>query len=148
MASVHSRNLEIYNATNFVSSLSNSLTSNLYFTFGRTIPWSTDTIPLVTSSDIQDWYNVIQSLGALKVPSQVTIQKLNIPVFLAGLNDGSLTSDDVKTSIISDNFTQSVVYPVVRQYLGCFGRFPDASDRKSTRLNSSHIPLSRMPSSA
>ena len=25
---------------------------------------------------------------------------------------------------------------------------PDASDRKSTRLNSSHIPLSRMPSSA
>ena len=27
-------------------------------------------------------------------------------------------------------------------------RLPVASDRKSTRLNSSHIPLSRMPSSA
>ena len=29
-----------------------------------------------------------------------------------------------------------------------FERFPCDSDRKSTRLNSSHIPLSRMPSSA
>ena len=27
-------------------------------------------------------------------------------------------------------------------------RHPDMPDRKSTRLNSSHIPLSRMPSSA
>ena len=29
-----------------------------------------------------------------------------------------------------------------------FERPSDATDRKSTRLNSSHIPLSRMPSSA
>ena len=28
------------------------------------------------------------------------------------------------------------------------GRIPGGLDRKSTRLNSSHIPLSRMPSSA
>ena len=27
-------------------------------------------------------------------------------------------------------------------------RFPDRTDRKSTRLNSSHVALSRMPSSA
>ena len=27
-------------------------------------------------------------------------------------------------------------------------KYPDVKDRKSTRLNSSHIPLSRMPSSA
>ena len=32
-----------------------------------------------------------------------------------------------------------------REYGGCAGNI---ADRKSTRLNSSHIPLSRMPSSA
>ena len=31
---------------------------------------------------------------------------------------------------------------------GVRGPLPDELDRKSTRLNSSHIPLSRMPSSA
>ena len=34
--------------------------------------------------------------------------------------------------------------PVVSDIVCCFG----SQDRKSTRLNSSHIPLSRMPSSA
>ena len=32
--------------------------------------------------------------------------------------------------------------------VGAMKKNPDALDRKSTRLNSSHIPLSRMPSSA
>ena len=32
--------------------------------------------------------------------------------------------------------------------IGTVGGIPQTSDRKSTRLNSSHIPLSRMPSSA
>src|ERR1051326_5891474 len=32
--------------------------------------------------------------------------------------------------------------------LDCFAPVPTLVDRKSTRLNSSHIPLSRMPSSA
>ena len=31
---------------------------------------------------------------------------------------------------------------------GLKSELPSATDRKSTRLNSSHIPLSRMPSSA
>ena len=34
------------------------------------------------------------------------------------------------------------------QHRGQFAVVVDALDRKSTRLNSSHIPLSRMPSSA
>ena len=33
-------------------------------------------------------------------------------------------------------------------YVNQFRRRPNRRDRKSTRLNSSHIPLSRMPSSA
>ena len=32
--------------------------------------------------------------------------------------------------------------------LRCINRLINPTDRKSTRLNSSHIPLSRMPSSA
>ena len=36
----------------------------------------------------------------------------------------------------------------VMQHLTEFEKKPLQSDRKSTRLNSSHIPLSRMPSSA
>src|ERR1051326_3496011 len=45
-------------------------------------------------------------------------------------------------------------YPVRGEYEHCFtletqrGDFLQLTDRKSTRLNSSHIPLSRMPSSA
>ena len=34
------------------------------------------------------------------------------------------------------------------RYTSSFPRTRDGLDRKSTRLNSSHIPLSRMPSSA
>ena len=36
----------------------------------------------------------------------------------------------------------------VNQYYNLHTPIVDGSDRKSTRLNSSHIPLSRMPSSA
>ena len=35
-----------------------------------------------------------------------------------------------------------------RMRISEMGRITDGTDRKSTRLNSSHIPLSRMPSSA
>ena len=43
----------------------------------------------------------------------------------------------------------AVTRPVVGQYIGAFGKGPRRhADRKSTRLNSSHIQKSRMPSSA
>ena len=55
---------------------------------------------------------------------------------------------DVLVPIALAAMAAFVLAPVVRQIrrlgLGQTG----ASDRKSTRLNSSHIPLSRMPSSA
>ena len=45
-----------------------------------------------------------------------------------------------------------IVHPVAQRLLQANNLIPEssdpASDRKSTRLNSSHIPLSRMPSSA
>ena len=37
---------------------------------------------------------------------------------------------------------------IVENRPGAFGNIASETDRKSTRLNSSHIPLSRMPSSA
>ena len=72
MASVNSIELSIFNAKQFKDSFSESEYANVYFTFGRTLPWQNEALP----------------------PQA------------------------------------------------------DTSDRKSTRLNSSHIPLSRMPSSA
>ena len=42
----------------------------------------------------------------------------------------------------------SQFYPSVAQPGSASGLGPEGRDRKSTRLNSSHIPLSRMPSSA
>ena len=41
-----------------------------------------------------------------------------------------------------------IAFRTVRETLKCFFEDRQRGDRKSTRLNSSHIPLSRMPSSA
>ena len=57
----------------------------------------------------------------------------------------------IKTLSLSwDQFWSAVTGPrVLASYRLTFGAaFLAALDRKSTRLNSSHIPLSRMPSSA
>ena len=57
---------------------------------------------------------------------------LAYPILKSGIK-GTLEED--KSPVYTYNFTQNVTgYSV--------------TDRKSTRLNSSHIPLSRMPSSA
>ena len=48
-------------------------------------------------------------------------------------------------AIDNDHF---VIYARAMQVLGGDWPVRDFEDRKSTRLNSSHIPLSRMPSSA
>ena len=58
--------------------------------------------------------------------------------------------NDTKTDLTLKNPVRILVIPTADQKnpkVG-FGPFTQWTDRKSTRLNSSHIPLSRMPSSA
>ena len=69
-------------------------------------------------------------------------------------------TDNQKTLIITHNGEAKVVLQDVKVYektqesiallkiLALSGKEIKLGDRKSTRLNSSHIPLSRMPSSA
>ena len=48
------------------------------------------------------------------------------------------------------SYLAAILYNAIKEsrYSQYFNRFASMLDRKSTRLNSSHIPLSRMPSSA
>ena len=55
-------------------------------------------------------------------------------------------SDVFKT--LSDGYTKGVFQAEATPYTNLLIKMGVSSDRKSTRLNSSHIPLSRMPSSA
>ena len=54
----------------------------------------------------------------------------------------SLAEEVVSAELIAAS-ADRIDYEVHLKYVSCI-----AKDRKSTRLNSSHIPLSRMPSSA
>lgn len=125
MASVHSKNLEIFNATNFIRGLSQSSSSNVYFTFGRTIPWSTETVLAYTEDDVQNWYDAIQSVGALQVNDQIVRQKLNIPTIVEQLNNGDISPEEVQLNMINEPFTRDIVYPVIREYLGALLRYPE-----------------------
>ena len=60
------------------------------------------------------------------------------------------TLSSVMTEKVKDKFTSQTNLQPVKQDgdLQFEGYISDYQDRKSTRLNSSHIPLSRMPSSA
>ena len=53
---------------------------------------------------------------------------------------------EVKHLDISTRFSD--LYPRNHPYIKIFEKYPAFGDRKSTRLNSSHIQKSRMPSSA
>ena len=84
------------------------------------------------------------------VPS--ALRKLNADLFLSPDGYLSLRTDVPQLAVIHDlNFEH---YPgdlpalTSRYYRHFFPKFARKADRKSTRLNSSHIPLSRMPSSA
>ena len=49
---------------------------------------------------------------------------------------------------LNSTLVTRVVFGMIYGVVHCISRVQGERDRKSTRLNSSHIPLSRMPSSA
>ena len=70
-------------------------------------------------------------------------QKLKIALMLGGLRPGT-------TEAMSEAARKEILHHwhEVQKKCGADFTFEDALDRKSTRLNSSHTDISRMPSSA
>ena len=52
------------------------------------------------------------------------------------------------TGVRINSFESSTLINLSRLYVNSYNRFDKTKDRKSTRLNSSHTDISRMPSSA
>ena len=75
---------------------------------------------------------------------------MNVPDYEVGdliiLKPGLWKDDVVRTGVIIELMFHSEKVKERRSFLVMFSNVH--RDRKSTRLNSSHIPLSRMPSSA
>ena len=72
------------------------------------------------------------------------------PISLTAKQDRRVPLADWLTSPKNEHFTKTIVNRVWANFfgVGLVEAVDDIRDRKSTRLNSSHIPLSRMPSSA
>lgn len=114
MTSVHSKNLEIFNAQNFVDSVGYQGTANLYFTFGRPTYWTTESSPPMpdtsTGTYVDIWRNMIG--GKRITGSDVS---LSIPRFnwtsgtIYSQYDDRLDSKDLKNAtnkfyVVTDNF--------------------------------------------
>ena len=71
------------------------------------------------------------------ITTEIYIENQKLDLYKDISSEFTYNIDDVKDfSARNTNFSKTIVLP------------GNATDRKSTRLNSSHIPLSRMPSSA
>lgn len=97
MPSVHSKNLEIYNAKQFKESVSEPQSSNLYFTFGRVQPWAIETAPPVPSTSVSDFYTVYKNMiGGKKITGNDIMH--SIPRFDWTYNTSYSEYDDVLDS--------------------------------------------------
>ena len=62
MASVYSKNLNIYNAIQFRESVSEQSNTQLYFTVGKTEAWANDSAPLQANSSVTSLYEVYRNM--------------------------------------------------------------------------------------
>lgn len=88
MASVYSKNLNIYNAEQFRESVAESMSSNLYFTVGKVDAWANDAAPLQANTSVTSLFEVYRNMiGGKKV-----------------------TGNDIYHCIPRNDWTQGVVY--------------------------------------
>lgn len=66
MASVYSKNLNIFNAAQFHESVSEEANTKLYFTIGRTLPWADENAPLQANTSVTSLYEVYRNMIAGK----------------------------------------------------------------------------------
>lgn len=68
MASIHSKNLSIFNAKQFRESVSEPSSSNVYLTFGRCYPWTNENAPPQGNTSVSSFYEVWNNMiGAKKI---------------------------------------------------------------------------------
>ena len=78
---------------------------------------------------------------------QPTVSNVKGPLYKLQSSDDEGSGDDVRTSAAQADPTKPWLKEF-NQYLDTTDELSDGQDRKSTRLNSSHLARSRMPSSA
>ena len=115
-----------------------ALVPSLYYNFSHT-PGKTTFNDLLTT----DWGRIVLCGIVLCLAGIVICGRAGI------LKEKELPEEKKKESIKEFNLVKGLVVCTLSGILSaCFNYGIEAGDRKSTRLNSSHIPLSRMPSSA
>ena len=68
MASVNSIELSIFNAKQFKDSFSESEYANVYFTFGRTLPWENEALPPQADTSESSFYEIWSNMiGAKRI---------------------------------------------------------------------------------
>ena len=84
-----------------------------------------------------------------KAGLKVTLPRLKILEVLQEPDNHHVSAEDLYKRLIDmgEEIGLATVYRVLNQFDDCLYRDWE-TDRKSTRLNSSHLKLSRMPSSA
>ena len=105
---------------------------------------------------MKDIYLLLGSESALadralsKITAELRDEKAEITTLFAGDVSVGEISDALSPSLFSERRALILrdLQDLVEDAKIEITRYLDQTDRKSTRLNSSHIPLSRMPSSA
>lgn len=66
MASVYSKNLQVYNAEQFKRSVTSTGDNYIYFSFGRVNPWSNDASPPQANTSVAYFYDVWKNMIGVK----------------------------------------------------------------------------------
>ena len=114
MASVHSKNLEIFHARSFIDSIQDPNRANVYFTFGRPIPWANERDPDDPTTSVESYIDVWRNMiGGKKIKGSDVC--LCIPRFnwtfgtVYDVYDDTLDSKELKNGtrqfyVVTDDF--------------------------------------------
>jgi len=72
-----------------------------------------------TAANVNAWYQAITS------STTATLSSADVATYVASLNSGVLTQDQVVSALEADSFTQNYTNVIIREYQAAFGRVPD-----------------------
>lgn len=88
MPSVFSQNLRIYNAEQFILSVSEFGPTNIYLTFGKTTPWINEAVPVQATTSAANVIDVWKNMMGAKL----------------------ITGNDIRHAVIRNDWTSNTVY--------------------------------------